>query len=237
MLVRPLKIVRVLFGYGLLTTGILSLMGLTVLGLYNPLAGAQYSLELSDDSWSEDSAELEFLARFPFCVHYTADANGENLRQTNSESQKKYQRPDVMSNPDADYYEFVERTYELDDIRNVQASPNGEYVAVVIDEEMPYTTESLYIIDTKTKKIVFEPKRTQLVRLMYSPKLHAKLYVFEILIWISIGIGFVLTALELRNTCNRQAVFASLIGGLFGAMLLYGCCIFNYGFTWFEFSC
>lgn len=240
MLLRPLKIVRALFGCGLLTTGILSLMGLTVVGLYNPLAGAQYSLVLSDDSWSEDNAEIEFLARFPFCIHYTADANGENLRQTDSESHKKYQRPDVMSNPYADYYEFVERTYGLDDIRDVQASPNGEYIAVVIDQEMPYslgTTESLYIIDTKTKKIVFEPKRSQLVRLMYSPKLHAKLYVFEILVWISIGVGILLIAVELRNAHNRQAAIATLIGGLFGALLLYGCCIFNYGFIWFEFSC
>jgi hypothetical protein len=118
-------------GCGLLFAGFFGFVSyIYVSGMYTPLGSTQYFL--AEDAWSDDSLTVQFRAEFPFGVEFEVGIDGTNLRAIGYPDAKRYSSPSGFYE---DYYQSVEEQFNLEDVQNAQASPDGQSLAVITHTE------------------------------------------------------------------------------------------------------
>lgn len=211
-------------GFCLISMGLLYVVTyIYTTGMYTPLGATDY--DLRDTAWSGDGRKLRFRAEFPIGMEYELDISRDSLKSVGY--------PDTERLSDSSDYEAIEKQFGLQNVRNVQFSPDQKYLAVVVYNEpsrLKAPTEHLYVFDVNTKQIRFKADRTRLIRMIKVTAFNqpTSLVNFEIAAWVMIALGFVLMGTQLIGLKNRLLLVLFIPVFVF----FYCCCGFGYIFTW-----
>jgi hypothetical protein len=187
-------------------------------GLLNPYGTARYHID--QDAWSSTSDRLRFRAQFPDDALFEINVNDW--------------RVDTVSRPFVNFGGSVQQFHALnvDDIQqrfgDIQASvfsPDRTKLVLMTSTMRPslFSTlydENLYILDTRTQEVIFNPYRTELLKRLNLPSIFLP-FALPVLVYEVLSFALILagTVALYKASPHPRLSMIGLTG--FGVMFLY----------------